>query len=328
LAASTIDYKVYTRHKWFKWVLYVVTTLLLYSTIVFGVSEGGAKRWIKIGPINFQPSEVAKVGYILFYAIYMSELKESGKIKNFIHGCIIPLVLLVPMAVAVYYFQNHFSATFIIAAVTVIQMYIAGTKLGHLVICGIAGGAGLFGYLKIKDYKEAAEALAKGEEVTQSFRKSRIEVWKNPESDPKGTGWQILQSLYTIASGGLLGVGLGESKQKYLYLPEPHNDFIFAVLAEELGFVGCAFVILLFGIFIWRGIVIAMRSPDTCSSLIAIGVVAMIGLQAIINIAVVTNTIPVTGMPLPFFSYGGSAMIMDLVAVGLLLNVSKHCKQK
>jgi cell division protein FtsW len=111
-------------------------------------------------------------------------------------------------------------------------------------------------------------------------------------------------------------------------LPEPHNDFIFAVLAEELGFVGCAFVILLFGIFIWRGIVIAMRSPDTCSSLIAIGVVAMIGLQAIINIAVVTNTIPVTGMPLPFFSYGGSAMIMDLVAVGLLLNVSKHCKQK
>jgi cell division protein FtsW len=326
--AATIDYKTYARHRWFKWIIYVGSTLLLYSTIVFGVSEGGAKRWIKVGPINFQPSEVAKVGYIIFYAVYMSEVKEKGKIKNFLHGCIIPLGLLIPMVVAVYHFQNHFSATFIIVAVTVIQMYISGTKLGHLVLCGIAGGAGIFGYMKVKDYKEAAEALATGEEVTQSFRKSRIAVWLNPESDPKGKGWQILQSLYTIASGGLFGVGLGESKQKYLYLPEPHNDFIFAVLAEELGFVGCAFVILLFGIFIWRGIVIAMRSPDTCSSLIAIGVVGMIGLQAIINIAVVTNTIPVTGMPLPFFSYGGSAMIMDLVAVGLLLNVSKHCKQK
>lgn len=200
-------------------------------------------------------------------------------------------------------------------------MFVAGTRVGHILIVGVLGIIGILGYSKIQELRNPTE-------TTDGFRKGRIEVWLNPESDPKGKGWQILQSLYTIASGGLFGVGLGDSKQKYLYLPEPHNDFIFAVLAEELGFFGCAFVIILFGIFIWRGIVIAMRAPDTFSSLIAIGIVTMIGLQAIINIAVVTNTMPVTGMPLPFFSYGGTAIIVDLVSVGLLLNISRHCNQK
>ena len=225
------------------------------------------------------------------------------------------------MAFSIYYLQNHFSATFIIATITIVQMFVAGTRVGHILIVGVLGIIGILGYSKIQELRNPTE-------TTDGFRKGRIEVWLNPESDPKGKGWQILQSLYTIASGGLFGVGLGDSKQKYLYLPEPHNDFIFAVLAEELGFFGYAFVIILVGIFIWRGIVIAMRAPDTFSSLIAIGIVTMIGLQAIINIAVVTNTMPVTGMPLPFFSYGGTAIIVDLVSVGLLLNISRHCNQK
>ena len=141
-------------------------------------------------------------------------------------------------------------------------------------------------------------------------------------------GWQVIQSLYAIGSGGLFGSGLGEGKQKYLYLPEPHNDFIFAVLAEETGFIGCVIVILLFAIFIWRGIVVAMKAPDMFGSLIAIGITSLLGLQAIVNIAVVTGTIPVTGMPLPFFSYGGTAIIVNLATVGILLNISRTCNQK
>lgn len=155
-----------------------------------------------------------------------------------------------------------------------------------------------------------------------------MKVWRDPFSDPTGKGWQIIQSLYAIASGSLFGLGFGESRQKYLYLPEPHNDFIFAVVAEETGFFGCVIVILLFAIFVWRGIIIAMKSPDTFGSLIAIGITVLIGLQTIVNVAVVTGTIPVTGMPLPFFSYGGTALVVNLATVGILLNISRTCKQK
>ena len=144
---------------------------------------------------------------------------------------------------------------------------------------------------------------------------SRITTFLNPWNDIKGDGWQIVQSLYAIGSGGLFGAGLGESKQKFLYIPEPHNDFIFSVLAEELGFIGCAVVIILFAIFIWRGLLIAMRAPDMFGSLVAVGITSLIGLQAIMNIAVVTSSIPNTGIPLPFFSYGGTSLVILLCAV-------------
>ena len=156
---------------------------------------------------------------------------------------------------------------------------------------------------------------------------SRIEAWLNPFAYKTDEGWQVVQSLYAIGSGGLFGSGLGESKQKYLYIPEPHNDFIFAILAEELGLVGCFVVMLLFAIFIWRGILIAMKAEDLFGSLVAVGIVAMIGLQAILNIAVVTGTIPNTGISLPFFSYGGSALWITLVSVGILLNISRSTKK-
>ena len=161
----------------------------------------------------------------------------------------------------------------------------------------------------------------------ESFRFERFQSWRNVRADVTGKGWQINQSLYAIGSGGLFGVGLGNSNQKYLYIPEPHNDFIFAVLAEELGFIGCIFVILLFIFFIWRGIIISVKAEDTYGKLVAIGLTSMIGLQALLNIAVVTNTIPVTGIPLPFFRYGGSAMLADLVAVGILLSISRNSKK-
>ena len=159
------------------------------------------------------------------------------------------------------------------------------------------------------------------------YRLERVVSFLDPWKDAQDSGWQIIQSLYAIGSGGLFGVGLGNSKQKYLYISEPHNDFIFAVLAEELGFFGCVIVIALFGIFIWRGILIAMKAPDMFGSLLATGITSLIGIQVIMNIAVVTSSMPVTGVALPFFSYGGTSLIILLCAVGILLNISRQTQK-
>ena len=315
---SKIDYRIYRK---LKWPIYIFMLGLLFMVSISGISEGGAKRWIRIAGINFQPSEVAKIGFILVFASYLSDMKEKNRMKNIWYGCIVPLVLLVPIAGIIYGLQNHFSATFIIGAITLVQMFVAGTRITHLLIVAICAAPVGFGALKI------LKGGSNDGEQTQSFRSTRIQTWLDPFSDSKGAGWQIINSLYAIGSGGLFGLGLGNSKQKYLYIPEPHNDFIFAVLAEELGFFGCIFVILLFMIFIWRGIVIAIKAPDNFGTLIAIGIVTMIGLQALINIAVVTGAMPVTGMPLPFFSYGGTAILVNLATVGILLNISRSCNK-
>ncbi len=316
---SRVDYRIYRK---LKWPIYIGMLILLFMVSISGMDAGGARRWINIAGINFQPSEIAKVGFILVFASYLSDVKENGRIKHIWFGCILPLIFLVPIAGIILGLQNHFSATFIIAAVTLVQMFVAGTRLSHLFLVGVAGGITLLGGMKLKDFIQGDTG-----EKTTSFRSTRIQTWLDPFSDPTGDGWQIIQSLYAIGSGGLFGLGLGNSKQKYLYLPEPHNDFIFAVLAEELGFFGCIFVILLFVIFIWRGIVVAIKAPDNFGTLVAIGIVAMIGLQALINIAVVTGAMPVTGMPLPFFSYGGTAIAVNLGTVGILLNISRNCNK-
>ena len=214
--------------------------------------------------------------------------------------------------------QNHFSATFLIIAVTCVQMFIAGIKLRYFFITGFFAVSTILSLLLFKNQGTMGDG----------FRSTRIQTWFNPFANPTGDGWQIINSLYAIGSGRLFGAGLGQGRQKYLYLPEAHNDFIFAILAEELGFIGCITVIALFVILVWRGILIALRSPDAFGSLIAIGIVSLIGLQAIMNIAVVTGSMPVTGVPLPFFSYGGTAMISNLSAIGILLNISRSCKTK
>ena len=312
---SKIDYRVYRK---FKWIFYVIIIALLVLVGFTGLSAGGATRWINIGGFNFQPSELAKLVFILFFASLMTDLKENGKIKKFFWGCIFPLLFLIPVVISIYGLQNHFSATFVICLISVIQMVVAGTKISHFVVLGALGVGALGIFLTAKS----------GDSSSSSFRISRIQTWLDPWSDATGDGWQIIQSLYAIGSGGLFGLGLGQSKQKYLYLPEPQNDFIFAVLAEELGYVGCLAVIILFLIFIWRGIVIATRAQDMFGTLIAVGIVSLIGIQAIINIAVVTNTIPVTGMQLPFFSYGGTALVVNLASVGILLNIARSSKKK
>lgn len=316
---SKIDYRIYKK---FIWIIYIVALVLNALTIFMGEEEGGAIRWLVIAGINFQPSELAKIGLIIFFASILTDIKKSGNIKKFFKGFCIPMILLVPFIGVILGGQNHFSATFLIVAVTCIQMFIAGVLLRHFIIAGVLGVLAVFAGLGIKN------AIKPPEEGKQNFRFTRIQTWLDPFADPTGEGWQIIQSLYAIASGSLFGLGFGESRQKYLYLPEPHNDFIFAVLAEETGFIGCVAVILLFAIFVWRGIVIAMKAPDMFGSLIAIGITSLLGLQAIVNIAVVTGTIPVTGMPLPFFSYGGTALIVNLATVGILLNISRSCSQK
>lgn len=300
---SKVDYKIWQR----KYMLiYLVCIVLLISVVIAGAAAGGATRWLDLGFISFQPSEVAKIGIIIFYSALLT--RNRDKLKSITDGFFKPLLWLLPIIGIVLILQNHFSATLVLCALAVILMLLAGCRLRYFIIIGapiVAVGI--------------SALLFKG----QGFRLQRFITFLDPWHDASGDGWQIIQSLYAIGSGGLFGVGLGESKQKYLYIPEPHNDFIFAVLAEELGFIGCALVIALFAVLVWRGITIAMKAPDMFGNLLAAGITSMIALQVLINIAVVTSSMPVTGMPLPFFSYGGTALMIILAAVGILLSVSR-----
>lgn len=319
LMISKLDYRNFKK---LKWILYFGTIIALLAVTLTDAGRGtkGAVRWVKIGPVTIQPSEFAKVALIVFYATILSDVKDKGKMKSIWGGFIKPILLFAPIAFIIFKLQNHFSATFIIGMILCVQLFVAGTRLTYFFGAGGLGIVGAASYLLIKS--------ARGIESAGNFRSARIQTWLDLENaDPIGDAWQITQSLYAIGSGGMFGLGLGNSKQKYLYLPEPQNDFIFAVLAEELGFFGSILVIILFVLFIWRGIVIAMKAQDSFGTLIAIGVTTMIGLQALINLAVVTNSMPVTGMPLPFFSSGGSAMLANLIAVGLLLSVSRNNKK-
>lgn len=309
LIISKIDYRIYK--KFYK-AIYWISVLILLLVLIPGLelSSNGATRWIDLKFIQFQPSELTKIGLIVFYAGYLADHKSE--LKSFWKGFIKPLIYILPPIAILYFVQNHLSASVVIGAVTCVMMIMAGCRLLYFVI------AGLIGALVMTVGIIALQATGKG-----GFRIKRIMSFMDPWADATEVGWQAVQGLYAIGSGGLFGVGLGESKQKYLYIPEPHNDFIFSILAEELGFVGCVIVILLFAIFIWRGILIAIKSPDMFGSLLATGITTLIGVQVIINIGVVTSSIPNTGMPLPFFSYGGTALLILLCSCGVLLNISR-----
>ena len=309
LIISKIDYRLYKKfYKAIYWISVLILLLVLIPAL--GLSSNGATRWIDLKFIQFQPSELTKIGLIVFYAGYLADHKSE--LKSFWKGFVKPLIYILPPIAILYFVQNHLSASVVIGAVTCVMMIMAGCRLLYFVI------AGLIGALVMTVGIIALQATGKG-----GFRIKRIMSFMDPWADATEVGWQAVQGLYAIGSGGLFGVGLGESKQKYLYIPEPHNDFIFSILAEELGFVGCVIVILLFAIFIWRGILIAIKSPDMFGSLLATGITTLIGVQVIINIGVVTSSIPNTGMPLPFFSYGGTALLILLCSCGVLLNISR-----
>ena len=309
---SKFNYDIYK--KFYK-AIYVLSVLILFMVLIpkIGVESNGARRWINLG-MQIQPSEITKIGLIIWVAGYYSDPKNN--LNGFWNSCLKPIVaVLIPIAI-LYFVQNHLSAGIVIAMVTAIMIVMSGCQLkyiGYLVGAGIGGLAIIFPFIQGK--------LAGG------FRSNRIEAWLDPWKNPTGTSYQTIQGLYAIGSGGLFGVGLGESKQKYLYIPEAHNDFIFAIIAEELGFIGCTVVLALFATLIIRGIVIAIRAKDTFGSLIAIGITSLIAIQVILNIAVVTNTIPNTGISLPFLSYGGSSILILLSSMGVLLNISRSAKK-
>lgn len=299
---SNIDYRFYK--KFYK-VVYIIAIVLLSLVLIIGKKINGARRWIYLTEtLSFQPSELVKICMIIFYAGILT--KDREELKYFIKGWIKHLIWIVPI-IALLLFEPHMSSSMVIIGIISVMMILAGCKMWQMVVPGIAIGV------------PALIALV----IFEPYRLSRVTTFLNPWKDELGEGWQVIQSLYAIGSGGLFGAGLGQSKQKYLYLPEPQNDFIFAVLAEELGFIGCVFVIILFAIFIWRGILIAMKAPDMFGSLVATGITSLVAIQVIINIAVVTSSMPATGMPLPFFSYGGTALFIMLCQMGILLNISR-----
>lgn len=298
---SKIDYRIYKR---FYVISYIVAFLLLALVLVIGKTTNGAKRWIYIGSLSFQPSELVKILMIVFYAGLLT--MDRDELPQFLKGFIKHAFWIGPIALMLL-LEPHMSATVVIAGICLVMMVLAGCKFGHLLMLGGAIGIPALFLLITK----------------AAYRLQRVTTFLDPWKDKLGEGWQVIQSLYAIGSGGLFGLGLGQSKQKYLYLPEPQNDFIFSVLAEELGFVGCVFVIILFAILIWRGVLISMKAPDMFGSLMAAGITALIGIQSIINIAVVTSSMPATGMPLPFFSYGGTALFILLCEMGILLNISR-----
>ena len=289
---SKIDYRFYQKfykHAWW------ISLLLLVLVLVAGRTINGAKRWIYVTEtLSFQPSELVKILMIIFYAgILVKNRDELGLFKK---GFLKHILMLAPI-IGLLLLQPHFSASIVIVGICSVMMIIAGCKFWHFLAVG--GSIGIPGII-------ALIAL-------EPYRLQRVTTFLNPWKDATGEGWQVIQSLYAIGSGGLFGAGLGESKQKFLYIPEPHNDFIFSILGEELGFIGCAVVLILFAIFIWRGVLIAMKAPDMFGSMLAIGITALVAIQVIINVAVVTSSMPATGMPLPFFSYRRNSSVHFIV---------------
>ncbi len=294
---------------WLKaaWPLYGVSIVLLLSVLVVGESFNGARRWINIAGLQFQPSEIAKFTMILLFARLTKGFGTGA--KEFRYGVLgfgtALMGILVPLAL-----EKHLSAIMLMGMVAVVMMYVAGTNPKWL-LTGI-GAAVVFVVVYVS---------------LMGYAGDRVTAWLHPEKDPGDTGYQILQSLYAIGSGGLFGLGLGKSRQKYLYLPFQYNDYIFAVICEELGLVGALLIVALFAVTILRGYWIALRAPDRFSTVLAAGLVTLIAVQAILNLCVVTNLLPSTGIALPFFSYGGTALAVNLGEMGIVLGISRYRNQ-
>jgi len=308
---SKIDYRIYQRFYKQAWWL---SAILLLAVLLIGSTGGGAKRWISLGFITFQPSEIVKFLMIVFYAGIL--VKNRNELGRFWNGLVKHMIFLVPIIILLI-LEPHLSTSIVIIITCCVMIITAGCKFWQFCVAGIVAGGGIGSLATILYF--ASEFIRNKFQYALTRIITFIDPWKYASDE----GYQVIQSLYAIGSGGLFGVGLGESKQKYLYLPEPHNDFIFSVLAEELGFVGCIIVFILFAVFIWRGILIAIKAPDMFGSLVAVGITTLVGIQAIINVAVVTSSMPATGMQLPFFSYGGTALCILLCEVGVLLSISR-----
>ena len=290
--------------------MYGITLFLLLLVPLFGTEAGGAKRWIAIGPLTFQPSELAKTLLVMILAYYFSSDKVRARIwqgrkSSFLHGILYPLSFLLLLCGFILP-EKHLSCIIILGVLCIALIFLAG---GNGKILGIMCGSGAL----------AVTAFA----LAVDYTRRRITIWLNPELYPRDGGWQTLQGLMAIGSGGLFGLGYGNSRLKYLYVSEPQNDFIFTILCEELGFFGAFLALSLFAVFVYRGTAIAARHPDIFSSLVVMGLTLKVAIQVLLNICVITNTLPNTGISLPFFSYGGSSLVMLFAEMGLILSASK-----
>ena len=290
---------------WYRlcWPAYWCSIGLLLLVLVFGRSVNGAKRWIGIGPVQFQPSEVAKLALVLLFARLTKGFgTDARKFRFGVLGFGAALLgILVPLAL-----EKHLSAIMLMGMVAVVMMFVAGTHPKWLGLGALCAAGFMVVYVSFMGYAG-----------------DRITAWQHPELDPADTGYQILQSLYAIGSGGVFGLGFGKSRQKYLYLPFQYNDYIFAVVCEELGLLGALGIMALFSLLILRGYYIALHAPDRFSKVLSAGVVSLIAVQTLLNLGVVTNLLPSTGIALPFFSYGGTALAVNLAEMGIVLSVSR-----
>lgn len=306
IITSKIDY-----HYWKKFAVFllILTLILLIMVFIpgFGFKYGGAQRWIRIGTWTFQPTELAKLTFLLYLATWFDKRKKGIKDWNSSFLPFVTILVIIGLLIAL---QPDIGTMSIIMLSAIIVYYVAGANISHLLLLGSAG-IGLF-LLLIK---------------IAPYRMARLTVFLNPEIDPQGIGYQINQALLAIGSGGLFGRGLGKSIQKYNYLPEASGDSIFAIIAEELGFIRVLILITLFLILAIKGFIIAKRAPDFFGKLLATGITSWLSFQAFINIAAMINLIPLTGIPLPFISYGGSALLFSLAAVGILVNISKQTQK-
>lgn len=316
LGISMVDYHVLHR---FAWAIWLVSIGLLGAALVMP-SETGVRRWVQIGSLSFQPSEIAKFALVLLFAHLIS--LNHKKMKKFTTG-FVPLLVLLGITCGLVVVEPHLSGTLLIGILGFAMMYIGGVRVWYLAAVLIAGLAGMAFMVLVLGYEQ-----------------DRIAVWLHPlESfanqitfadglSGRDHAWQTVQSLYAIGSGGLLGQGPGNSRQKHLFLPEPQNDFIFSVFCEEMGFVGAVLVLLLFALLMWRGFKIAMKAPDKFGCMLALGLTLQIGIQVAINVAVVSNLLPNTGISLPFFSYGGTSILMLMAQMGVVLSVSRQSKME
>ena len=305
-------------YKWLKVIrypLYIVTILLLILVLFYHTDLGREedfRRWIPLGPITIQPSDIAKFTVVLLMASYIS--RYHRKMNRLVYGVLIPAVLVGTFCLLIYA-ENHLSCTVLVFMIGIVMMFCGGTRVEWFIggICLVAA---------------VAFVIIKNPDILPGYQGDRIRAWIDKGFDPLGLRWQTNNSLYAIGSGGFFGVGLGNSKQKYLYVSEPQNDFIFSIVCEELGFLGAAIIIALFGLLFYRGVKIAQRCEDKFSTMLVIGIVSQIAVQTIFNILVITDLFPNTGIALPFFSYGGTAILMLCFEMGIVLSISRNVNTK
>jgi cell division protein FtsW len=302
--ASLFPYRAYSRI--YPVILGISLVLLALIFTPLGLELNNSVRWLSLGPATIMPGEIAKLGVIISVAGYLSN--EPTRIKSLKRG-VLPLFGLILTVCGLIILQPNLSTAITIGTIIIGIMFVAGLHPGYVITLGGAGIGGIL-FLIFSD--------------TGSYWHKRFTTFLDPFADPRGDGWQVVQSLLALGSGGLFGVGLGKSIQKTLYLPEPQNDFIFAIIGEELGFVGCAVLIAAFMILVWRGIHIALNAPDLLGTLLASGITIMVAVQVILNIAVVTSSMPPTGIGLPFISWGGNALLIFMTSMGILLNISRN----